>query len=426
MALNRIRTWLAASLLVTLLSTPGFATDPVESDMQLFAPAETGGFGGGVRANEGFFALVDFIQWTISKPQTSEIGAPGLTRNAYLDTNNFYVESNSLNTNFIDAEATLGERFQIGTIDDGEGFMLSGFYLHPQTEKFTFTGAQVVFSAPPIPGETNNSPEGVPNLLQGYIDPALNIRDLPTVFDTLKVTNSASAYRIDLDYIHRMEPTDHCGTFEWYFGGSYLNFTDEFNCSSPDVAMHLVGPSTLEYTSQGGILNDSYWNTRAVNNIFGPELKLRWFRTYEHWTWDATAGFMAGFNRQDITQSGEFAEQANNPHSIYLHGMVNGPTAGGSLSSPLYLQPTSFQNSAYLNAFSGVADFNGNISYAITRAVSVRVGYTFMWVGNVARPVDMIDYQIGTAPGQKMGIVTANNKQDVFIQGINLGVELNR
>ena len=77
MALNRIRTWLAASLLVTLLLTPSFATDPVESDMQLFAPAETEGFGGGVRAPEGFFALVDFIQWTISKPQTSEIGVPG-------------------------------------------------------------------------------------------------------------------------------------------------------------------------------------------------------------------------------------------------------------------------------------------------------------------------------------------------------------
>jgi len=236
------------------------------------------------------------------------------------------------------------------------------------------------------------------------------------VSDTLKIQNSASAYRIDVDYIHRMEPTDHCGTFEWYFGGGYLNFTEAFNVTAPDVTPTLVG-TTQEFTSQGGVLNDSYWFTHAVNNIFGPELKLRWFRTYDHWTWDATAGFMAGFNRQDITQNGEFAEEASNPNSPYFHGNVG---------QGLYLLPTSFQNSAFLNAFSPVADFNGNISYAITRAVSVRVGYSFMWVGNVARPVDMVDYQLGTAPGQKMGIITANNKQDLFIQGINLGVELNR
>jgi hypothetical protein len=38
----------------------------------------------------------------------------------------------------------------------------------------------------------------------------------------------------------------------------------------------------------------------------------------------------------------------------------------------------------------------------------------------------MVNYEIGTGVGQKMGIITTNNKQDVYIQGWNVGLELNR
>ena len=424
MALNRIRTWLAACLAVTLLSTPGFAADPVESDMQLFAPVETEGFGGGVRANEGFFATIDFLQWTISKPNTTTVGAPGLTRNVYLDANNFFVESNSLDTNFINSGSTLGERFEVGTIDDGEGMMLRGWYLHTLSQKATFSGADVMFSAPTIPGMVNNSPAGTANLLQGFVDVAGNIRDLPVVFDDLQIKNAASAYRVDLDYIHRMEPTEHCGTFEWNFGVGYVNFDEQFDMAEPNLLQAVpqtsgsTGGTTTNIVSRSGsVLNDSYWYTHAINNIVGPELSLRWFRTYDHWTWDAQGGFLAGYNRQNITQTGVFAEQADNLQSLYYHGMV------GTL---LYLLPTSFQNSAFLNEFTAVADFNANVSYAITRSVSIRLGYSFTWMDNIARPVDMINYQIGPGVGQKMGIITANNKQDVFIQGWNIGLTLNR
>jgi len=351
---------------------------------------------------------VDFIQWTISKPNTTEIGFQGTPRQVFLDPVNFYFQSNSLNTNFIDSENTLGERFALGSIDDGEGFMVSGWYLHTLSENFTFTGAQVNFNAPLIPGEINNSiPLGEANLLQGYIDTVGgNIRDLPVVFDTLEIKDASSAYRVDVDYIHRMEPTEHCGIFEWYFGVGYMNFTEYFDVTAPDLPL-----------GGGGILDDSYWYTHAVNNIVGPELKLRWFRTYDHWTWEAQGGFLAGYNRQDITQNGVLAEQADSPTSQYFHGTVG---------NPLYLTTTSFQNSAFLNEFTPVADFSGNIKYAITRSVSVRVGYSFLWAANIARPVDMVNYEIGTGPGQKMGIITANNRQDVFIQGWNVGVEMNR
>ena len=281
MALNRIRTWLAACLLVILFSTPGFAADPVESDMQLFAPAEDAGYGGGVRANEGFFALVDFIQWNISKPYTTSLG-DNSTRIVYVDpTNpaNPTIESNSLNTSFIDAEATVGERFQVGSIDDGQGFMVSGWNLHTQSENFTYSGVNMVFQAPTIPGSVNNSPPsssnplgGTADLLQGYLDTNTatgHIVDLPVNFDTLEIKNAAAAYRIDVDYIRRAEPTEHCGTFEWYCGAGYMNFSEWFDVTAPNVPA-TTNPPTATAPTPGGILNDSYWYTHAVNSIVAP------------------------------------------------------------------------------------------------------------------------------------------------------------
>ena len=86
---------------------------------------------------------------------------------------------------------------------------------------------------------------------------------------------------------------------------------------------------------------------------------------------------MLGYNRQNITQNGLFAEEANDSISAYFHQNVQ---------QGLYLYPTSFQNSAFLNEISPLADFNGNIHYAVTRSISIRLGYD-AWVGNIARPV---------------------------------------
>ena len=53
-------------------------------------------------------------------------------------------------------------------------------------------------------------------------------------------------------------------------------------------------------------------------------------------------------------------------------------------------------------------------------------GWTGMWIDNVARAADMIDYTTTNLTNGAMGITTANggDRQNVFIQGINLGIEL--
>jgi hypothetical protein len=79
--------------------------------------------------------------------------------------------------------------------------------------------------------------------------------------------------------------------------------------------------------------------------------------------------------------------------------------------------------------FGVVPEFNVNLRYQWTPLWRLNVGYTFMALTNVLRPGDQIDLDIdpnqfppgvpGTFP------VFAFNESDVWLQGINLGVECN-
>jgi len=59
--------------------------------------------------------------------------------------------------------------------------------------------------------------------------------------------------------------------------------------------------------------------------------------------------------------------------------------------------------------------------YMITRAIDFHVGWTGIWMGGIARPSNMIDYSVPS-----MGINTANNRQNVLMNGLNLGFDINR
>ncbi len=47
-----------------------------------------------------------------------------------------------------------------------------------------------------------------------------------------------------------------------------------------------------------------------------------------------------------------------------------------------------------------------------------------MYIGNVARPSNMIDYTLYET--HALGILGQNNRQYIFMQGVALGLEFNR
>ncbi|NLF09450.1 MAG: hypothetical protein GX594_15935, partial [Pirellulaceae bacterium] len=57
----------------------------------------------------------------------------------------------------------------------------------------------------------------------------------------------------------------------------------------------------------------------------------------------------------------------------------------------------------------------------ITRSISFHAGWSGMWVDGVARATSIIDY---TVPA--MGFDLANNREDVFLNGLTIGFDVNR
>jgi hypothetical protein len=159
----------------------------------------------------------------------------------------------------------------------------------------------------------------------------------------------------------------------------------------------------------GGILANSFWHTRAVNNMVGGQIGLRGAWQRGRLRLSTEGRFMAGANIQQLTQRGEIASQT---------------TAGAPSTNPglsLDLNPTAFTHASRQVEFAPLGELRIGIGWNIFRSVQLNAGWTGIIVNNVARPSNMIDYNV-----PYMGILEDNNRQEVFIQGLTLGVEVNR
>ena len=105
-------------------------------------------------------------------------------------------------------------------------------------------------------------------------------------------------------------------------------------------------------------------------------------------------------------------------------GVPNGTTVTiNPPPQPTLMGPTSFTNSTHFIEFSPIIEFRVEAHMQLTNIISVKAGYTGIFVNNVARAADMVDYTVPT-----MGITRSleGNLQNVYIQGLNLGFEINR
>lgn len=380
---KRISSLLLIGTLVSVLALPAWGEGI--DDMQLFAPSDISSFGNAPRANEGFFFVFDGLVWWISRPDRAPIGF-NTTRLVYINETTQAVEQNSLDTGFLEADATGGQRFDIGFIEGHSGWLFSGFRLDRQAQQAMFSDVSVVFSDPPFGSD--------PNLghLVGPIDAnLLNLQNLPVRFDYLTARNEVTTWAVELNYVYRMHPNHHGGIFELYFGARYLELNEQFDVEA-----------------LGGTLDESAWYTSADNHIVGPQLGARWFRKGDRWTWSTEGRITAGFNRQNLFQNG------------YLGTNLNPGTPTQFAISRM--GPSRFTHTAYVDEFSPIMEMRVDFTYQITAAISARVGWTGIFIDNVARASSIIDYEVPL-----MGIDMSRNAVDyVFVNGVTFGVDVNR
>ncbi len=84
---------------------------------------------------------------------------------------------------------------------------------------------------------------------------------------------------------------------------------------------------------------------------------------------------------------------------------------------------TGLLHSTHWEEFSPIIELRVEAHMQLTNIIAVKAGYTGIFVNNVVRAADMVDYTLPT-----MGITRdlGGNLQPVYIQGLNLSIELNR
>ena len=192
--------------------------------------------------------------------------------------------------------------------------------------------------------------------------------------------------------------------WEWFFGPRFLQFNEQF-----DISATGPGPST---SSVNSLLANTFINTFAINNIVGPQLGLRWFISNDRWQFAATGKFLAGYNAQRVTEDGVVGTQLLD---AFQNRVIN---------FPFSLQETNLSYRLNLSEFSPVVEVRVEGRYQLTKNIYFHGGWTGMYIGNVARPAAMIDYTIHRSSA--LGLLPGENRDNVFMNGLSMGVEINR
>jgi hypothetical protein len=357
---------LVVGVLILLSALPAHAQR--WPDVQLFAPADVSPYGSGIRPPEGYFFSFDYLRWSISSPETSPIGFPGLTRNVWYGPadDDMVVQTNTHDTSPLEAVWKHGQRIEFGHIQDRRGWLFSTYRLNRQTQNVTLSEVDVVMVDPEFGPRGTVLLEGIvgvepdPDWVDpgdGSTAPLVNvIRNLPLTFDNLLLRNEVETWSVELMYVHRFRQRRHRGYFEMFLGPRYLEFDELFRVTDPDRGISgetgddddttgddddttgddddttgddddttgdddddttaAVGDGPLGQAETGfptfyipPILDYSTWSTTAENRIVGGQIGARWVRQSGRWILEAQGRYMAGLNVQNIGQTGVLGDQ---------------------------------------------------------------------------------------------------------------------
>jgi hypothetical protein len=186
--------------------------------------------------------------------------------------------------------------------------------------------------------------------------------------------------------IRRKLPTFHNNFAEVYLGMRYLELEDHFS---------MLG--------LGGIMADTLVQQQVENRMVGPQFGFRWARQRGRWNFDLQGrGFFAA-NFGTITQDAEIGTLMTT----------------GQPGVPARLAPTVLYHTENFQNFSPAGDFRAEVGMQLTQAIRAKVGWNGMIIGGISRASNTIEYRLPS-----MGIT--NHTEEVFIHGVNFGVEINR
>ena len=458
--LLRIYSTLIAATLVTM-TLVGSASAQYNMG-QAFAPASYDEFGGGKRPNEGWFADYSALYWRMPSAENSLIGSPyqqsiwEWDRNKYgdpditvpIDPTVVYPENilkptgsmtSIVSTDRFEDSWSIGHRVIGGMIQGHHGFDIGYMRLNPGGQSFTVKNMPFVLDQKgPVAGYPILAPLGWITLYESGASGWES--DYPTAvtqFTSATMSQTNDIWSVNADYIYRLHPGTLGIITELNLGARYTQFSEWF-----------------QVQGHGGWLDGTRISADAKNNLAGPSVGLRFRRDVGQWGFMAQAGYTAGFNSRSVRLGGELRNLLNDsrissydpstgeityddeeddddewardyiereenllPEDIDKYNALNAP------------RPSAFPGQAInayaseSNQFCSMVDWRVDLSYQVTRLISLNAGYSGMWLSDVIRPAGQIDYVVGT---DGYFNVKKFQTENLFLNGLEFGVTLNR
>ena len=118
--------------------------------------------------------------------------------------------------------------------------------------------------------------------------------DFPVIFDQVFIVQHTEIWGTEANRLLRVQPSVLGGAWDVFGGIRYLRFDERFNVDA-----------------NGGVLDASFWHTRATNNLVGPQVGVRglWRRGRLNLTTEGR--FFAAANLQQLTQFNMIATERN-------------------------------------------------------------------------------------------------------------------
>ncbi len=449
----------AASSARAQIWTP-FGPSNIRYDLELFKAPDVSDYPNWPHPKEGFFFQYERLYWSIRQPFQTDVGVQNATATGFFsgpvqfDPTQQPVSEilrpygNSLDTNFLGATQTWGNRFELGFMEDNKGWFVSIMNLNPQQQSYfagnanTPAGLTVVFSDPQhlllgfventvgsFDSDLNANPYLVPDpftsvpFVFGRPRPTANLSinglPIPTagnyagftdfgdevplvpLFNTISIRNITTMNGVELNRSWRLPIFHNGGIWEPFAGLRWLQLRDTFNVTATNTE---GGDGTVIPTALPGT---SFWDTTVDNNMFGPQIGFRAERSQGRFNLEAELRFMAAVNFQSTNLDGELGS-----------GLSSGDTV---VNEPRLLPHTSFHSSMFNETFAPVGELRAGVNYVLTHAISVQCEYNTMWGTGISRAARRVEY---TLPA--MGIRDGSKNDPFFTQGLSFGITVNR
>ena len=450
---------------------------------QAFAPVSYDEFGGGKRANEGWFADYSGLWWYVPAADSAVIGSQINQETWVWNTANYgtpeldvaadateptvfptgILESNGLQSSYtsnngFDSKWSIGQRIIGGAVFGHHGFDVGYMYLNTHSQTYEVDNMWFVLEQK---GDVGGYPVLTP---QGWItlykNGATGAQDnkypsAVTTFDTARMKSWNDFWSVNADYIYRIHPGALGFITELNFGGRYTEFNEGFS---------MIG--------EGGWLHNSTFSALAKNSLAGPSVGFRISRNVKQWGFTAQAGYTAAFNTRSVDLTGHINNLLDDPRVSwdpatgeitesetaegdtddnnddsdtdnenfqegareYLKDEANElPTditnldAYNALNAP---RPEAFRSGTVndfrrdQNEYCTMIDWRFDVSYQVTKMISLNAGYSGMWINDIVRPASQINYVVGS--DGYLEVKDEFKLEDLFLNGVDFGITLNR